>query len=77
MPSGEELGNTSRVPVVSQPPGLQVQAGGWVKDRDMSASLLGLGVVAASAFKDEEHESSPDIIMNINIVILRLKEQIS
>src|SRR5690554_5509487 len=49
MPSGEVLGNTSRVPVVSQPPGLQVQAGGWVKERGMGASLLGLRVVAASA----------------------------
>jgi hypothetical protein len=43
----------------------------------MGASLLGLGVVAAAVFKDGGHESSPDVIMNINIGTLRLKEQIS
>ncbi len=54
MPSGEVLGNTSRVPVVSQPPGLLVQAGGWVKERGTGDSLLGLGAVAAAAL-DKVH----------------------
>lgn len=60
MPSGEVLGNTSRVPVVSQPPGLLDQAGGWVKERGMGGSLLGLGVVAATAFAISGHERSPE-----------------
>ena len=69
MPSSEVLENTSRVPVVSQPPGLQVQAGGWVKERGMSASLLGLGVVAAAAFVVDVFHEAPHDYTIINIII--------
>jgi len=58
MSSGEILANTSGVPVESQPPGLQVQAGGWMKERGIRASLLGLGVVAAST-TEKNHDCSP------------------